>query len=83
MVKKMNKQPIEVIFKLLQSKKRCQIWLYEQANVRLEGQIVGFDEYMNVVLDDATEMNIKAKTRKDLGRIMLKGDNITLIMEAN
>lgn len=22
---------------------------------------------MNVVLDDATEMNIKAKTRKDLG----------------
>ena len=27
----------------------------------------GFDEYMNLVLDDAEEVNIKKKTRKTLG----------------
>jgi small nuclear ribonucleoprotein E len=37
----------------------------------------GFDEYMNVVLDDAEEVSIKSKERKVIGRIMLKGDNIT------
>lgn len=42
----------------------------------------GFDEYMNLVLDDATEIDLKHKTTKQLGRTMLKGDNITLIMNA-
>ncbi|RUS20179.1 hypothetical protein BC937DRAFT_86217, partial [Endogone sp. FLAS-F59071] len=39
----------------------------------------GFDEFMNLVLDDAEEVNAKKNTRKTLGRILLKGDNITLI----
>jgi hypothetical protein len=39
----------------------------------------GFDEYMNVVLDDAEEVDVKKKTRKPLGRLLLKGDNITLL----
>ena len=34
---------------------------------------------MNLVLDDATEVHLKRHTSKELGRIMLKGDNITLI----
>jgi small nuclear ribonucleoprotein E len=38
---------------------------------------------MNLVLDDAEEYHIKKKTRKTLGRIMLKGDNITLIQNVN
>ncbi|CAJ2657836.1 unnamed protein product [Trifolium pratense] len=40
----------------------------------------GFDEYMNLVLDDAEEVNVKKKSKKTLGRILLKGDNITLMM---
>ena len=48
--------------------------------MRIEGKIIGFDEYMNLVLDEAEELSIKKKTRKDLGRILLKGDNITLMM---
>lgn len=39
----------------------------------------GFDEYMNLVLDEAVEVHVKRHTRKQLKRIMLKGDNITLI----
>lgn len=42
----------------------------------------GFDEFMNVVLDDAEEVDMKTGARKRLGRTLLKGDNITLIMKA-
>ena len=35
---------------------------------------------MTCQLDEAEEMSIKKKTRKALGRILLKGDNITLMM---
>ncbi len=70
----------------------------------------GFDEYMNLVVDDAEELSLKKKSRKQLGalrvarsrraggahlgaclsdvacawpgRIMLKGDNITLMQTA-
>lgn len=48
--------------------------------MRIEGHIIGFDEYMNLVLDDAEEVHLKTKKRRPLGRILLKGDNITLLM---
>ena len=71
-----------LIFRFLQNKTRIQIWLFENTELRIEGKIIGFDEYMNLVLDDAEELSIKKKTRKALGRILLKGDNITLMMSA-
>jgi hypothetical protein len=30
----------------------------------------GFDEYMNLVLDDAEELSVKRKTRKSLGKLL-------------
>ncbi|XP_071476824.1 small nuclear ribonucleoprotein E-like [Diadema setosum] len=78
-VQKVMVQPINLIFRYLQNRSRVQIWLYDQSNLRIEGHIIGFDEYMNVVLDDAEEVHRKNKTRKPIGRILLKGDNITLI----
>ncbi|CAH1800205.1 unnamed protein product, partial [Owenia fusiformis] len=78
-VQKVMVQPINLIFRYLQNRSRIQIWLYEQTNLRIEGHIVGFDEYMNLVLDDAEEYHQKTKARKTLGRILMKGDNITLI----
>ncbi|KAK9031731.1 hypothetical protein V6N11_056021 [Hibiscus sabdariffa] len=81
-VQRIMTQPINLIFRFLQSKARIQIWLFEQKDLRIEGRIIGFDEYMNLVLDDAEEVNIKKKSRKTLGRILLKGDNITLMMNS-
>ena len=54
--------------------------MFDQSDLRIEGRIAGFDEFMNIVLDDAEEISVKKKTRRNLGRILLKGDNITLMM---
>ena len=34
---------------------------------------------MNVVLDDSDEVYVKKGTRRPIGRVILKGDNIALI----
>lgn len=81
-VQKIMVQPINLIFRYLQNKSKVQIWLYDQLDNRIEGQIIGFDEFMNLVLDEAVEINNKGQTRKEIGRILLKGDNITLIQAA-
>lgn len=65
----------------MQAKSRVQIWLVENKTVRMEGQIIGFDEYMNIVLDNASEVNVKTGETTKLGRLMLKGENICLIMD--
>lgn len=44
--------PLAVIFRFLQSKSRVEIWLYDNPDLRLEGKILGFDEFMNIVLDE-------------------------------
>mmetsp|Transcript_1512 Transcript_1512/g.2055 ORF Transcript_1512/g.2055 Transcript_1512/m.2055 type:complete len:88 (+) Transcript_1512:112-375(+) len=80
-VKKVMILPINVIFSHLQKKNRVLLWLYEDTKLQIEGQIIGFDEYMNMTLEDAVE--IRNGKRTEVGRILLKGDSITLLQEAN
>ncbi|CBZ50244.1 hypothetical protein NCLIV_007180 [Neospora caninum Liverpool] len=79
-LQKIMTQPINLIFRFFTQRMRVQIWLYEQPDMRIEGRIMGFDEYMNMVLDDAEEVYLKKRTRIPVGRILLKGENVTLIM---
>mmetsp|Transcript_32291 Transcript_32291/g.70337 ORF Transcript_32291/g.70337 Transcript_32291/m.70337 type:complete len:101 (-) Transcript_32291:83-385(-) len=81
-VKKVMTQAINLIFEFLQKRDRVQIWLYENTSMKIEGIIIGFDEYMNIVLDEAAEVNVKTKESRNIGRIMLKGDCITLMQRA-
>ncbi|CUM63464.1 uncharacterized protein PRCAT00001039001 [Priceomyces carsonii] len=71
--------PINLIFKCLQQQSIVNIWLYEQTHMRIQGKIRGFDEFMNIVVDDADEISTSDGETEHLGRILLKGDNITLI----
>lgn len=71
--------PINLIFKYLQQQSLVTIWLYEQTQLRIQGKVRGFDEFMNIVVDEAVEISTKDGSRDELGRILLKGDNITLI----
>lgn len=79
-IQKVMVQPINLIFRYLQNKARIQIWLNENVHMRIEGHIIGFDEYMNLVLEDASEVNLKTNSKRPVGTILLKGENITLIM---
>lgn len=71
--------PINLIFKCPQQQALVTIWLYEQTQLRIQGRIRGFDEFMNLVVDEAVEISTTDGEREDLGRILLKGDNITLV----
>jgi small nuclear ribonucleoprotein E len=37
---------------------------------------------MNMVMDDAVEIDSKKNVRQEVGRILLKGDAVTMIQEA-
>jgi small nuclear ribonucleoprotein E len=74
----------------LQKKTRVKVWLYEDTKLYIEGVIIGFDEYMNMVLDDAVEIVVHPKKentnnnqppsqRTAIGRILLKGDAVALL----
>ena len=56
-----------------------EVWLHENTDLRIEGKIIGFDEFMNVVLDESQEICLKRGTKRKIGRIIIKGDNIALI----
>lgn len=77
--KKSMLPPINLIFKYLQQQSVVTIWLYEQTQLRIQGKVRGFDEFMNIVVDEAVEISTKDGAKEELGRILLKGDNITLI----
>mmetsp|Transcript_41282 Transcript_41282/g.70664 ORF Transcript_41282/g.70664 Transcript_41282/m.70664 type:complete len:87 (-) Transcript_41282:685-945(-) len=81
-VKKVMTLPVNVIFGHLQKKTRVKVWLYEDTRMAIEGHIIGFDEYMNCVLEGAAEVDTKTGKKTDVGRILLKGDAITLMQEA-
>lgn len=77
--------PINFIFKLLQSRATVSVWLYENLGLRIEGKLRGFDEFMNLVIDEAVEVtqskNGAPEERRKIGQILLKGDNISLIQQ--
>lgn len=77
--KKTLTRPIVLAFKYLKSKARVEIWLVEDMDTRIQGTIVGMDEFMNLTLENAIELNISHGTEKKLGRIVMKQDNVCLI----
>jgi len=73
-------QPINVLFGHLQKGTTVSIWLYDNLDMRIEGVLQGFDEFMNVTIKDAVEVYLnESKPPKKLDEILLKGDSITLV----
>ena len=44
----------------------------------ISGTIVGFDEFMNLVVDDAYEILVSLKKIK-IGKVLIRGDSVMLI----
>lgn len=45
----------------------------------LEGKLTGFDEYMNMVLDDTMESGAEGSDGRRLGTVVLRGSNVVSI----
>ena len=74
--------PIGFFFPLLKSERRICIWLNDSNHLKYEGNLQGFDHFMNCVLSEVVEIDTKRQIRKELGTLMLKGDAICLIQYA-
>ncbi len=65
--------PLDVLEKSVNQK----VSLLLKDGRHIEGKLLGFDEYMNLVLDEVEES--KDDTKKRLGRIILRGSNVVSV----
>ena len=75
-------RPMSVLESLISRKSRVVVWLAHDTASRFEGVLVGVDEWMNIVLEDATEINAKHNKTFPLGKMLLKADTIGLVHAA-
>mmetsp|Transcript_2790 Transcript_2790/g.5809 ORF Transcript_2790/g.5809 Transcript_2790/m.5809 type:complete len:84 (-) Transcript_2790:311-562(-) len=72
--------PLELIDKCVGSK----IWIILKTETELVGTLRGFDDYVNLVLDDAIEYSIDHLTGEEkstnLSEILLNGNNVALLV---
>jgi small nuclear ribonucleoprotein len=62
---------------LLEKSLNKRVALLLKDNRVLEGKLVGFDDYMNMVLEDTEEENKDVKRK--LGTVILRGNNVVSI----
>jgi small nuclear ribonucleoprotein len=62
---------------LLEKSLNKRVSLLLKDNRILEGKLVGYDDYMNMVLDETEEDN--KETKRKLGTVILRGNNVVSI----
>jgi U6 snRNA-associated Sm-like protein LSm5 len=67
--------PLELIDKCIGSR----LWIMMKDKVELEGTLRGFDDYVNMVLDDVEEFREDSKSIK-YPQILLNGNNVTMLI---
>ena len=77
-IKKWKVFILNIIFVCLQNAV-VEAWLYENSKTVFRGRLIGIDEYFNIVLDGANEVNLATGAATPLGRMMLKGDSMALL----
>ena len=68
------------LFRLLQNSNLISVYFQGNGLDYITGFVIGFDEFMNLVIDQAIEIDKNGK-RYNLGRILIKGDCISCISE--
>lgn len=70
--------PLELIDKCIGSK----VWVVMKGDKELVGTLRGFDDYVNMVLEDVTEYEITPDGREvtKLDQILLNGNNICILV---
>ncbi|KAG9196354.1 LSM-domain-containing protein [Alternaria panax] len=70
-----NLLPLELIDKCVGS----QIWVIMNGGKEFTGKLVGFDDYVNMVLEKVTEID-PAEGNVQLPKILLNGNNICMMV---
>ncbi|KAJ2399255.1 RNA-binding protein lsm5 [Coemansia sp. RSA 2559] len=70
--------PLELIDKCIGSR----IWVIMKSEKEFVGTLLGFDDYVNMVLEDVTEFETAGESRKvnRLEQILLNGNNICMLV---
>ncbi|GAA99272.1 uncharacterized protein L969DRAFT_16576 [Mixia osmundae IAM 14324] len=70
--------PLELIDKCIGSR----LWVVLKSEREIVGTLLGFDDFVNMVLDDVTEYENTAQGRKatKLGQTLLNGNNIAMLI---
>lgn len=72
-------RPANVIYNFIQENKRVRVWLVHDAQLQVEGVLVGYDQFMNIVLDDAVEVDLKRNEITKIGKMLLRSDNVGVV----
>lgn len=67
--------PLELIDKCVGSR----IWVIMKSEKEFAGTLLGFDDYVNMVLEDVTEFDFTGSGTK-LDKILLNGNNICMLI---
>merc|ERR1711907_469113 len=70
--------PLELIEECIGSK----LWIVMRGDKELVGTLRGFDNYVNMVLEDVTEIEYTAEGKRltQLDQILLNGNNVALMV---
>jgi small nuclear ribonucleoprotein E len=63
----------------LKEEKRIRIHIHQNNKMVIEGKIVGFNEFINIVLQDAFEVHLRSGARIPLGTMLLRGDCVGIV----
>lgn len=75
----MSSQPINLLFRFLQNNSQITVNLFYKKK-KIKGKLIGFDEFMNVVLEEAFEILQDSKEKK-IGKVLIRGDSVILIYQ--
>lgn len=67
--------PLELVDKCIGSK----IWVLMSSSKEFTGTLVGFDDYVNMVLEDVTEFDADGTTTKR-SKLLLSGNHISMLV---
>ncbi|MHA1783676.1 MAG: LSM domain-containing protein [Candidatus Helarchaeota archaeon] len=71
-----SQKPLELLSKSLDQR----VLIKLKGNRELRGKLIGFDQHMNLILENAEEVvNAEEDKIKSLGTIIVRGDNVIII----
>ncbi|SCV03967.1 LAMI_0H12376g1_1 [Lachancea mirantina] len=68
--------PLEIIDKTVGQP----VWVMLTSHREFAGTLVGFDDFVNVVLEDVVEYDRDSEVKRHAGKMLLSGNNIALLV---